>query len=54
MKIVDWHLENGLNGCDLSGSVELEDDATGADIEAAVREDMWSYLSLTWQERGKA
>ena len=35
----------------LSGLVEVEDDATGEDIETAVREDMWDRLSLSWRER---
>lgn len=54
MKTIDWHLETGLNGCDLSGSVEVEDTAADAEIEAEVKEDMWNQLSLTWHERGKA
>jgi hypothetical protein len=46
---VKWHLDNGLSGCSLEGDVELADDASTDDIEDAVREDMWNFLSLTWQ-----
>lgn len=52
-RIVDWKLSNGMNGCDISGEVEIEDDASQEDIEAAVRDDMWNFLDLTWKERGK-
>jgi hypothetical protein len=50
--IVKWHLSTGLSGCDREGEVEIEDDATDDDIEDAVREDMWNFLSLTWQKVG--
>lgn len=50
-RTIDWHLETGKQGGDLTGEVEVEDDATAEDIEHAVREDMWNLLSLTWKER---
>lgn len=53
MKTIDWTLEHNTHGCDLNGSVEVEDDATEADIEALVREDMWNLLSLSWRARGE-
>jgi hypothetical protein len=45
-----WHLETGMQGCDLEGEVEVEDGVSDADIEREVREDMWNRLSLTWEE----
>lgn len=48
MKTIAWTLENGMVCCDLTGEVEVESAATDDDIEAAVREDMWNRLSLTW------
>lgn len=48
MKTISWHLDTGMQGGDLAGEVEVEDTATEEDIEAAVREDMWDRLSLTW------
>lgn len=48
MKTIAWTLENGMVCCDLTGEVEVESAATDDDIEAAVREDMWDRLSLTW------
>lgn len=42
-----------MNGGDRTGEIEVEDDATEAEIEAAVREDMWNDYSLTWHEVGK-
>lgn len=52
MRTIKWNLGNGKNGCDLDGEIEVEDDCTDEDIEAAVREDMWNWLSLTWHESG--
>lgn len=46
-----WTLENGKNGCDLTGEIEVEDNATDEEIEADVREDMWNWLSLTWRDQ---
>lgn len=51
MKTISWHLDTGMNGCDLEGEVEVDDDASIEDIEREVREDMWDRLSLTWAER---
>lgn len=50
MRTFKWHLETGTQGCDLEGEVEVENDASAADIEREVREDMWNRLSLTWEE----
>lgn len=51
MKTIQWHLETGIQGCDLEGEVVVDDDASDADIEREVREDMWDRLSLTWHEK---
>lgn len=47
---IQWHLDTSKNGCDLSGEVEVADDASDEVIEAEVREDMWNLLSLTWEK----
>jgi len=54
MRTIHWHLETSMNGGDLSGTIEVDDDATAEDIEAAVREDMWNWLSLSWREEEAA
>lgn len=46
---VKWHLDHPMQGADLRGEVELEDNATEDEIEHSVREDMWNFLSLTWE-----
>ena len=48
MTRVTWHLETGMQGGDLTGEIEVEDDASTEEIDAAVREDMWGFLLLTW------
>lgn len=50
MRTIRWHLETGKQGGDLEGEVEVEDDATAEEVEAEVRNDMWGFLSLTWEE----
>lgn len=50
MRLIKWHLDHHLTGCDLDGTIEVVDDATEEDIEFAVKEDMWNLLSLTWHE----
>lgn len=50
MQTIKWHLETGIEGGDREGEIEIEDGATDAQIEAAVREDMWNYLSLSWEK----
>lgn len=52
MKTVKWTLEVFLSVPDITGEVEVEDDASEADIEAAVREAMWERLTLTWEAEG--
>lgn len=49
MKKVTWRVETGTCGCDLEGELELDDAATDEDIENAVQDDMWNYISLSWQ-----
>ena len=51
IRTIEWHLDTGKVNGDLTGEVEVDDDATDEDIEAAVREDMWNFLSLTWKVR---
>lgn len=48
--IVRWHLETGFVGGDLSGELEVDDDADDIEIERDVKEDMWNFLSLTWSK----
>jgi hypothetical protein len=50
VRTIKWHLETGMQGCDLEGEIELEDGASDEEIEREVREDMWNRLSLTWEE----
>lgn len=49
--IVNWYLEIGMQGCDRSGEVEVDDDATDADIEAAVREEVFNFISWGWEKK---
>lgn len=46
---VTWRVESHHHNDDMTGEIEIDDTATDEDIDAAVREDMWNWLSLTWE-----
>lgn len=49
MRIVQWRLDTGMQGCVLEGEIEVDDDTSEEEIERLVREEMWGFLSLTWE-----
>lgn len=49
MKVL-WHVEMGLQGCEMTGECEVDDDATDEEIEAVVREDVFNFVSWTWRK----
>lgn len=53
MRTIHWHVENGLNGCDRSGTFEVEDDATDEQIDEAVRDEVFNYVGWSWREKDK-
>lgn len=48
---IKWHLETGMQGADLTGEIDVDDDTSDAEIEEQVKEDMWNFLSLTWSRQ---
>lgn len=48
MRTVEWHLETGFVGGDREGEVEVDDNATGEEIEGIVREEVFNYISWSW------
>lgn len=50
MRTIEWHIETGIQGADRSGTVEVDDDATEADIDAIVREEVFNFISWNWWE----
>lgn len=53
MRIIDWNLETSQQGADWSGTLQVEDNATDAEIDAEVREEVFNIVSWGWSERGK-
>ena len=47
-KIINWQLDTGVVGASLDGQVEVKEDATDAEIEEAVKQELWSRISLSW------
>lgn len=48
MKTIQWAVEMGMQGCERSGEIEVEDDATEAEIDAMVRDEVFNYVSWGW------
>lgn len=53
MRTIHWQIEMGLNGCNMSGTFEVEDDATDEDIEEIAKESALDCISWTWHEAEK-
>lgn len=51
--IVKWICENGIVGGTISGEVEIDDDLTDDEIAAAVREDVFNYVTWSWAKPGQ-
>lgn len=50
MRTIKWFLETSMVGADWSGEIEVEDDATEAEIDAMVREEVHNIISWSWTE----
>lgn len=44
MKTVRWYCSVGLVGCRIHGSVRVEDDATPADIDSAIMDEVLNRI----------
>jgi len=53
VKIIEWHLEASMQGAEWSGEIEVEDNATVAEIDADVREEVFNIISWGWTEKDK-
>lgn len=53
MRIIKWASENGMQGCDREGEIEVEDNATEAEINEMVHEEVFNYFSWGWIEEPK-
>lgn len=54
MKIIEWHLSTGMQGCDRSGEIEVEDTATEEEIDHLVREEAFNFIEWGWNEKQNA
>lgn len=50
MKTIKWHIETGLQGAEWSGEFEIEEEATEAEIDVLVREEVGNIITWTWWE----
>lgn len=48
---IEWHVDMGLQGCEMTGELEMPDDASDEQIEAEVREDVANFISWTWRKK---
>ena len=44
MKRIKWWVSMGMQGCEKSDVIEVEDEATPEDIEAIVREEVFQHV----------
>jgi hypothetical protein len=51
MRTICWKLDVGLAGVDISDEFEVEANATEAEIEEQVREEIWNRVSFFWEEK---
>lgn len=47
-QVIHWSLDTGVAGASLGGTVEVEEGTTEAEIEAAVKDDVWRKISMSW------
>lgn len=50
MRTIQWHLSTGQQGCDRSGEIEVEDNATESEIDQLVREEVYNFVEWGWTE----
>ena len=50
MKTIKWRCETGYPGCEHEGEFEVEDNASEDEINEAVMEDIFNYITWTWWE----
>lgn len=48
-RLIKWRMSIGYANADRTGEVEVEDDATDEQIDAAVREDADNFLDISWE-----
>ena len=50
MKTISWILNTGYIGCSHEGTFEIDENATEAEIEEAVKEEVFNEISWGWEE----
>lgn len=48
---INWHVHNGLEGCTIRRTLELDsDDYTDNEIDQLVEEEMWNHIEWGWSK----
>ena len=50
MRKIYWQIEMGLNGCNMSGTFDVEDDTPEDEIEEMAKEAALDCVSWSWHE----
>jgi hypothetical protein len=53
MRIIDYSVEASCENFHVTGTLEVDDDATDEQIEEAVSEEVFGIVQWGWSERGK-
>lgn len=48
MKTIKWRCETGFAGCVHTGEVEVDDNASEAEIDDYVREEIFNLIEWSW------
>ncbi len=51
--IIHYCIETGYVKCDINDEFEMPDDATDEEIEEAVNDAIWNYISFNWWKDGE-
>lgn len=51
--LIKWICERGVANDILRGEIEVDDNATDDEIEEIVREEVFNYISWSWEKDGE-
>ena len=51
MRTIEWSVEMNIQGANVKGTIEVEDGATEEEIDEAVKDVVFNYVSWGWHEK---
>ena len=50
MRVIAWEIDTGFAGGIHEGEFEVDDDATDAEIDEMVQQELWNLIEYSWRE----